>query len=454
MRRLIGTALILGFALTWRPEVAAGQYSWSSFSLSVGVGFGLGLSYTSVEPWYEPGYSDPCWDYAYYDWYPYCGNGYYGAGYAYDYGHHHYDGRRFASLFYGYNPWRFSYPAYWGYGWGYPYWGGTRLSFGSLYPYDWFGYGNYRGGNRWAYGNGAYGYYNNRAASPYRGPHSTIATLGNGRGRAINGTGYKESPRSDGAQRLATNRGGTAAPSANSAARSDVSATAARSAQRNATAGRAMAPMTRTSADRAAGSRAVRVRPTATRARPSDALQGRSAGRATVSRARAPSRTGSGSRAAAPARRSGGATSAQPSSPGFRAPAALPSSGRSRAPVTRSAPSRNATPSARTTRAAPSRPSTRPASPSRARSAPRSAPSRARSAPSSSTRRAPTRSAPSRSSARSARPPTRSAAPSRSPGRSSVRSVPRGSSSARSAPSRSGGSSGRSRAVVRRPRGG
>ena len=74
MRRLIGTALTLGFALVWRPDAAAGQYSWSNFSFSLGVGthgvgLGVGLSYSSVGCWYDIEYHDPCWDYTYYDWY-------------------------------------------------------------------------------------------------------------------------------------------------------------------------------------------------------------------------------------------------------------------------------------------------------------------------------------------------------------------------------------------------
>ena len=74
VRKLVATALILGFALVCRPDAAAGQYSWSNFSFSLGVGthgvgLGVGLSYSSVGSWYDIEYHDPCWDYTYYDWY-------------------------------------------------------------------------------------------------------------------------------------------------------------------------------------------------------------------------------------------------------------------------------------------------------------------------------------------------------------------------------------------------
>ena len=507
VRRLIGTALILGFALIWRADGVAGQYSWSNFSFSVGVGsvgFGVGLSYSSVDPWYDIEYHDPCWDYTYYDWYSYrCRYSYYDAGYYDDLGYDgYYQSRRWTRLSYGYVPWRYYYPSYWGYG----YWGsGIHLSFGSLYPYNWFGYG---------YGSHYYGsyygsYYGGRVLPTYAAARPTIGRAGYARARSTlygSGLGYKESPRTRTARRVADDRAVTAAPSATSTRRTATttpalrgSVTAARSPQRRATAGRVQAPTTRASANRAA-----RAESPAPRARPSDALRGRTTARSSATpRARAPSRAGSSSRAAAPSRRSGGSASARPYSPGLRAPSTLPSDRRTRA---RSAPSTRATPSARmapstrrpdasrpspttrsnlqrsnlqrpnpqrsrpsartapparstpSTRAAPSRQrtmSTAPRrAPSRARSAPRTAPSRARSAPPRSARRAPSRPAPSRSVAPSRRPPTRSAAPSRSSGRRSApRAAPSRSSGARSAPAR-GGSSGRSRSAVRRPRGG
>ncbi len=49
--KLMRTAFLIGLAVTWRPDAAAGQYSWSGFSVSLGfgtggAGFGLGASYT------------------------------------------------------------------------------------------------------------------------------------------------------------------------------------------------------------------------------------------------------------------------------------------------------------------------------------------------------------------------------------------------------------------------
>ena len=70
--KLIRTAFLIGLAVTWHPKAAAGQYSWSNFSVSAGFGaFGVGASYTSVDPWYDFYYEDPCWDYTYYERYRY-----------------------------------------------------------------------------------------------------------------------------------------------------------------------------------------------------------------------------------------------------------------------------------------------------------------------------------------------------------------------------------------------
>ena len=75
MAKLMRTAFLIGLAVTWRPDAAAGQYSWSHFSVSLGLGtgagFGVGAFYTAVEPWYDFYYEDPCWDYAYYELYWY-----------------------------------------------------------------------------------------------------------------------------------------------------------------------------------------------------------------------------------------------------------------------------------------------------------------------------------------------------------------------------------------------
>ncbi len=304
MRRLIGTALILGFALVWRPDAAAGQYSWSDFSFSLGVGthgvgLRVGLSYSSVGSWYDIEYHDPCWDYTYYDWYAYpCRysyydpsyHSYYDPGYYDDWGYYgDYHGRRSVRLSYGYLPWHHYYPyypAYWGYGWGYGHWGGgIHLSFGSLYPYNWFDYG---------YGSGYYGsHYRGRVLPTYVGvrPRVLPGRYG-GAGSALygSGLGYKESPRATPVRRAADNRAGTTAPSARTAARRAATTTAARSPQRRATAGRVQAPTTRASATRAAGAQR-----TVPRARPSDALQGRTNARSSAaSRARAPGMRGRG----------------------------------------------------------------------------------------------------------------------------------------------------------------
>jgi hypothetical protein len=72
--KLIRTALLIGLAAAWRPDAAAGQYSWSNFSVGVGFGtgsarLGIGASYTAVDPRDDFYFEDPCWDYAYYEWY-------------------------------------------------------------------------------------------------------------------------------------------------------------------------------------------------------------------------------------------------------------------------------------------------------------------------------------------------------------------------------------------------
>ena len=64
MAKLIRTAFLIGLAVTWHPDAAAGQYSWSNFSVSVGfgtggAGFGVGASYAAVDPFYDVYYEDP-----------------------------------------------------------------------------------------------------------------------------------------------------------------------------------------------------------------------------------------------------------------------------------------------------------------------------------------------------------------------------------------------------------
>ena len=55
--KLMRTAFLIGLAVAWRPDAAAGQYSWSTFSVSFGLGigggFGVGASYAAVDPWYD-----------------------------------------------------------------------------------------------------------------------------------------------------------------------------------------------------------------------------------------------------------------------------------------------------------------------------------------------------------------------------------------------------------------
>ena len=85
--KLMRTAFLIGLAVTWHPGAAAGQYSWSNFSVSAGFGtggvaFGVRASYAAVDPFYvdpvyDVYYDDPCWDYAYYEWYRHaCSRGY------------------------------------------------------------------------------------------------------------------------------------------------------------------------------------------------------------------------------------------------------------------------------------------------------------------------------------------------------------------------------------------
>ena len=80
--RLMRVVLLIGLAAAWRPDAAVAQYSWSNFSASVGFGtgsarLGVGASYTALDPLYDFYFEDPCWDYAYYEWYRHtCHRGY------------------------------------------------------------------------------------------------------------------------------------------------------------------------------------------------------------------------------------------------------------------------------------------------------------------------------------------------------------------------------------------
>lgn len=121
MAKLMRTALLIGLAVTWRPDAAAGQYSWSGFSVSFGLGIGsagIGVGASYVDPWYSPHYPDPCWDYAYYEIYWYeCPMGSYRWPSYRPYYSSHFSislslGLRYRSGYYGYGPYRPHYPVY------------------------------------------------------------------------------------------------------------------------------------------------------------------------------------------------------------------------------------------------------------------------------------------------------------------------------------------------------
>ncbi|MED5564056.1 MAG: hypothetical protein VYB16_06115, partial [Gemmatimonadota bacterium] len=239
MAKLMRTALLIGLAVTWRPDAAAGQYSWSGFSVSFGIGVvGVGASY--VDPWYSPYYPDPCWDYAYYEIYWYeCPMGsyrwpsyrpYYSSHFSislnfefgYRSGYYPYH-----SGYYGYGPYRPYYPVH---GYGYV-------------PYVYHPYGVvYRGGRT--------AYVAIRPSPYYRvSPLGPVSPL------------YKESPRRD-AQRTAVAR--TVTPQTTAATRSVSTARVGTpTAQRNT---RVQAPETQTPRIRmVAPSRSEYVRVTTTR---------------------------------------------------------------------------------------------------------------------------------------------------------------------------------------------
>ena len=175
MAKLMRTAFLIGLAVTWRPDAAAGQYSWSTYSVSAGIGtggFGVGASYAAVDPWYDSYYADPCWDYAYYElyWYEcpvglhryasrqsyYRPYGYYGYpnrypshshfsiglsvnfGFGYRTGYYGYQ-----PVYYGYNRYRPYYPTY-----GYPVYGSP------VYGYPTYSYPGIRRRVVWGEKNG------------------------------------------------------------------------------------------------------------------------------------------------------------------------------------------------------------------------------------------------------------------------------------------------------------
>ena len=239
--KLMRTALLIGLAVTWRPDAAAGQYSWSGFSLSFGLGIGgVGVGASYVDPWYSPYYPDPCWDYAYYEIYWYeCPMGsyrwpsyrpYYSSHFSislnfefgYRSGYYPYH-----SGYYGYGPYRPYYPVH-GYG---------------HVPYVYQPYGVVYRGGRTAY----------VAIRPS--PYYRVSPLGPASPL------YKESPRRD-AQRTAVAR--TVTPQTTAATRSVSTARVGTpTAQRNT---RVQAPETQTPRIRiVAPSRSEYVRVTTTR---------------------------------------------------------------------------------------------------------------------------------------------------------------------------------------------
>ena len=436
MAKLMRTAFLIGLAVTWRPDAAAGQYSWSTYSVSAGIGtggFGVGASYTAVDPWYDSYYADPCWDYAYYElyWYEcpvglhryasrqsyYRPYGYYGYpnrypshshfsiglsvnfGFGYRTGYYGYQ-----PVYYGYNRYRPYYPTY-GYPvYGYPIYGSP------VYGYPVYGYPEY----------GVVRYGGRRTASvaiPRSLAYRASPLL-------PSSPQYKESPQ-QGRQRTATARSITSGTTADTRSVSGVRArassgqrstrvqtpvsqrrttrvaapTRSRSAGDNSDRGSSASP-TPTNGTRA--SRAQTPRPTsrvtaqrATRVRRTDAVQ-----RVVPSTRRGESSNGTQRSARAPAARSDRSSRA-PANATSRAPApptAAPSpTTRSRSGVVRrSAPARERAP---VTRSAPSARS-RTTSPSRARTA---SPSRSR-AIQPSARRAPTRTQTRAPAARSAAP--------------------------------------------------
>ena len=174
MAKLIRTAFLIGLAVTWHPDAAAGQYSWSNFSVSMGfgtggAGFGVGASYAAVDPFYDVYYEDPCWDYAYYESYRHaCSRGYDGIhirqnysvvflnryrrpgwpSYYSPYGYYGYPSHTHFSVSFGLN---------FGYGYPFPFYGSHYYTpVYSAYGYPAYGYGH-GFGYGYGYGYPAYG---------------------------------------------------------------------------------------------------------------------------------------------------------------------------------------------------------------------------------------------------------------------------------------------------------
>lgn len=218
--KLMRTAFLIGLAVIWRPDAASGQYSWSNFSVSLGFGtggsgFGIGASYAALDPFYDAYDADPCWDYAFYEWYPYtCGRRYdhihirqnYSVvsfnhnrrsrwpSYYFPYGYYGYPNHPHFSLSFGFNfgygspMYAYGYPTY---AYGYPTYG---YGYGYGYAYPAYGVVRY-GGNRYA--SAAI-----RPALAYRGPPLMRSS-----------PLYKESPRR-GVERTAVPRSITASKAA------------------------------------------------------------------------------------------------------------------------------------------------------------------------------------------------------------------------------------------------
>jgi hypothetical protein len=148
--KLMRTAFVIGLAATWRPGAAAAQYSWSNLSVSVGLGtrsarLGIGASYTALDPLYDIYFEDPCWDYAYYEWYRHACH----PGYDRIHVHHNYS---VVSVNPYYRPrWRHY---YWPYG--YSSYTHFSLSFGVNYGYSYTPF--YPAYGYPGYGYAAYGY--------------------------------------------------------------------------------------------------------------------------------------------------------------------------------------------------------------------------------------------------------------------------------------------------------
>ena len=435
--KLMRTAFLIGLAATWRPGAAAAQYSWSNLSVSVGLGtgsarLGIGASYTAVDPLYDVYFEDPCWDYAYYEWYRHACH----PGYDRIHVRHNYS---VVSVNPYYRPRRRHY--YWPYG--YSSYTHFSLSFGVNYGYGYapfypaYGYPGY---GYPAYGQPAYGY------PPYGDPaYGVVRYGGNRRASAVirpapayrgspllrSSPLYKESPQA-GAQRIAAVR--SVASGRPTATRSITDRRARASSALSSVRDRAAAQPQRRATSVAAPSRAQAPRgpsgvagARSARARPSDAvLRG-----ATVRTDGLSARRGNSTRLTPPSQ----ATTRRPSTSINREPRnttkqSAPTSGAARSrpeAVTRSralrerAPAPQSTPDARPRTS--SRPQANTASPSRGRATRPSAAPRAA---------APRATAPRATAPRATAP--RATAPR---ARASSGRAPRGAASTRAAPTRS-----------------